>query len=67
MDAQKIERINYLARASRERELTEAEKTEQAQLRKEYIEAYRNSLENQLKNIVVEEKDGTRHKLNRRD
>ena len=34
-----MDRISELTRISRERELTEAEKTERAQLRAEYIES----------------------------
>ena len=36
MDKAKIDRINYLARQSRERELTTEEKEEQLELRNEY-------------------------------
>ncbi len=51
MDKKKIERINELARKSREAELTEAEKEEQAVLRREYIESFKMSLRSQLDNI----------------
>lgn len=44
MDKVKIDRINELARISKERELTEEEKNEQAALRKEYIEEFRRTL-----------------------
>ena len=44
MDKVKIDRINELARMSKERELTEDEKNEQAALRKEYIEEFRRTL-----------------------
>ena len=44
MDKVKIDRINELARMSKERELTEDEKSEQAALRKEYIEEFRRTL-----------------------
>ena len=37
MDKIKVDRINELARLSRERELTEAEKSEQKALREEYL------------------------------
>ncbi len=37
MEKSKIDRINELARLSKERELTEAERAEQAELRAEYI------------------------------
>lgn len=44
MDKEKIERINELARLSKERELTEEEKNEQKILREEYIKFFRASL-----------------------
>ena len=55
MDKKKIERINELARKSRETELTEAEKEEQAVLRREYIESFKLSLRSQLDNIEFKE------------
>ena len=39
MEHEKIERISELTRLSRERALTEAEQTERAALRREYLEA----------------------------
>lgn len=50
---EKINRINDLARASKERELTKTEKLEQENLRKEYIEAFRKSFREQLENIEI--------------
>ena len=44
MDKIKIERINELARISKERELTGEEKEEQAALRQEYVAYFRASL-----------------------
>ena len=44
----KMNRINELARLSKERELDEAEKTEQAALREEYLESFREGLKAQL-------------------
>lgn len=54
-----LERINELARKSKAEGLTEAEKAEQAELRRVYIEAVRRNLRGQLNNIDVVEKDGT--------
>ena len=54
---EKIDRINELARKSREQELTKEEKEEQAQLRKEYIEAIKSNFRATLENIeIVDEK-----------
>ena len=65
MTEEKIKRINELAKKSREQGLTDQEKEEQLSLRREYIDSFRKSLETQLDSIVVEEKDGSRHKLNK--
>lgn len=54
-----LDRINELARKSKAEGLTEAEKAEQAELRRVYIEAVRRNLRGQLNNIDVVEKDGT--------
>lgn len=44
MEKYKIDRINELARLSKTRELTEAEKTEQSNLRNEYLAEVRAQL-----------------------
>lgn len=44
MEKEKIDRINALGRLSKERELTESEKAEQAALRAEYIAEVRRAL-----------------------
>ncbi len=49
MDKNKIDRINELARLSKERELTEEERGEQAALRKEYLEEFRRGLRGEEK------------------
>lgn len=59
MDEKKIQRINELARRSKAEGLTESEKKEQAELRREYIEAMRNNLRGQLDNISIQNPDGT--------
>lgn len=59
MNDEKLKRINELARKSKAEGLTEAEKKEQAELRREYIEAVRKNLRGQLDNIDIREKDGT--------
>ena len=67
MDPKKIERINELARKKKTSGLTEAEAEEQAALRKEYLDGYRTNLKAMLDSIVVQEKDGSRHPLRRKD
>ncbi len=63
---EKIDRINFLARKSREQELTEEEKLEQKALRAEYVAAFRKSLENTLDNTIIQRPDGTREKVQKR-
>lgn len=66
MKQEKINRINYLAKKSKEIGLTVEEKAEQKILREEYIKSVRSNLLSQLESIKVKEKDGSIHKLNRR-
>ena len=58
MDDRKLQRINELARKSKAEGLTETERQEQAELRREYIEAVRRNLRGQLDNIDIISKDG---------
>lgn len=58
-----IDRINELARKSKTEGLTEAEKEEQAKLRKEYITLVHNNLRGQLNNISILNPDGSVTKL----
>lgn len=67
MDPKKIERINELAWKKKASGLTESEQAEQAALRKEYLDGYRENLKSMLDSIVVEEKDGTRHPLHKKE
>ncbi len=67
MEQKKIDRINFLARKSREEGLTEEEKKEQAVLRREYIDSYKRSLEIQLNNTTILYEDGTKKKLKKKD
>lgn len=60
MEQKKLDRINELARKSRTEEgLTEAEKAEQAALRREYIDSFKKSLRAQLDNTDIVHPDGT--------
>ncbi len=63
MTQDKIQRINELARKSRDQGLTEEEKAEQQALRKEYVEAMKQSLKSQLDASVVIRPDGTSYRL----
>lgn len=59
MDNSKIARINELYHKSKAEGLTEAEKKEQAVLRKEFVASVRNNLRTQLNNIDMQEADGS--------
>ena len=67
MDPKKIERINELAKKKKAGGLTEEELREQAELRREYLDGYRQEFNAMLDSIVVEEKDGSRHPLKHRN
>lgn len=60
---EKIDRINFLARKSKEIGLSEEEKEERNKLRREYIDAYKASLHAQLGNTVIVRPDGSRERL----
>ncbi|KMT22344.1 DUF896 domain-containing protein [Clostridium cylindrosporum] len=62
MLADKIERINELARKSRAEGLTEEEKVEQQKLRREYINAFKSNLRNTLDSVVIVDEDGKKVK-----
>ena len=63
MTEDKIKRINELARKQKAEGLTEEEKKEQAILRREYIEAYKQSLIAQLENTYIVDEKGNKQKL----
>ena len=67
MTKEKIDRINFLARKKKKEGLTESELQEQAVLRREYIESYKQSLISQLENTYILEPDGTKKKVTRKD
>ncbi len=60
---EKIKRINELYHLSRERDLTEEEKKEQATLRWDYINSIKRNLSSQLESITIKEPDGTLRKV----
>ena len=63
MEKQKVERINYLAKESKIRELTAEEKAEQAALRAEYVAEIRASFGATLDNTVIKRPNGSIEKL----
>ncbi len=66
MDKNKINRINELAKKSKELGLTDDEKIEQNNLRNEYVKKYKESLRAQLHSLKVIDSQGndiTPHKI----
>ena len=59
MTEEKIARINELYHKSKSEGLTAQEKLEQAELRKEYINAIRADLQSTLNNVSILNPDGT--------
>ena len=59
MIQEKIDRINEVYRKSKAEGLTEAEKNEQAILRKEFIASIKKNVQSQLNNIDMVNEDGT--------
>ena len=53
IDQKLIDRINELAKISKERELTNEEKEEQAKLRKEYLALFREGFKQRLESIEI--------------
>ena len=66
MEKAKIDRINELARKKKTAGLTEAELTEQAALRKQYLEEFRASMQATLDNTYIRETDGSTHPLEKK-
>ncbi len=66
MEKEKIERINELARKRKAEGLTPSEQAEQEALRKEYIAGFRNNLQELLDSMVVQNPDGSRHRLQKK-
>ena len=59
MDKKQIDRINELARKKKAEGLTEAEAAEQAALRQQYINEWRENMRAMLDGIVIQRPDGT--------
>ncbi len=67
MEKTKIDRINELARLSKQRELTEAELAERAALRAEYIADFRKATIAVLDNTYIQTPDGKKHPLPKKE
>ena len=67
MEQEKIDRINELAGKAKGPGLTEAELIERDTLRREYLDAIRQNLTDQLENTYIVDERGNKRKLERRD
>ena len=63
---EQINRINELARKSKAEGLNEAEKEEQAKLRRIYIDSFKESLVCQLENTYIVDEKGNKKKITRK-
>ena len=63
---QLIKRINELYAKSKSEGLSDAEKEEQAELRKKYIQSFRQGVVNTMENVRIVDKDGNKKKLERK-
>lgn len=61
-----IQRINELAKKSREVGLSEEEKLEQKKLRDEYIAAFRGNLKQTLEQTYIMDENGNKTKLGKK-
>ncbi len=66
MTEELLQRINFLAKKSKAEGLTAEEKEEQAMLRAQYIQAFRQGMENTLSGVYVMDKDGNKKKLEKK-
>lgn len=67
MDQKRIDRINELARKAKVQELTPEETEERAQLRAEYIAAYKRNLVAALESVRVVDGKGNKSPLKKKD
>jgi len=67
MTEERMKRISELTAISRIRELTDDEKKEREELRREYIDSYKRSLEMQLDNTYIVNPDGTKTKVTKKN
>jgi glyoxalase family protein len=62
-----LAKINYYAKESKLRSLTEAEIEERAKLRQEYVKRIRGAIEDNLESIQIEDKDGNYQELKKKE
>ncbi len=67
MEQKKIDRINELARKAKVQALTPEEVQERAELRAEYIAAYKRNLVAALENVRIVDEKGNKSPLKKKD
>lgn len=63
---ERIAKINEFTKKEREGTLTDEDKIEREKLRKEYIEIFKGNLIKTLDNTYIQEPDGTKRKLKKK-
>lgn len=58
LEKEKLARLSALAQLKKEGKLTEAEAVEQAELRKEYLKAFRQTMRKHIEGIKVVDREG---------
>lgn len=66
MEKEKIERINELARKKKTVGLTVEEMEEQAVLRRQYLDEFRESVRGTLDQVYIQQEDGSYKKLEKK-
>ena len=66
MEKEKIERINELARKKKTVGLTVEELEEQAVLRRQYLDEFRESVRGTLDQVYIQQEDGSHKKLEKK-
>lgn len=64
---EQINRINELARKSKQSGLSAEEKEEQAKLRRLYIDSFKGNLISQLENTYIVDEHGNKKKVQKKD
>lgn len=64
---EQINRINELARKSKQSGLSAEEKEEQAKLRRLYIDSFKENLFSQLENTYIVDEHGNKKKVQKKD
>lgn len=67
MEQEKLDRISALARKARTQGLSPQEAEEQKELRSQYVQMWRKSVQNHLDNLYFVDEKGNKQKLKKKD